>query len=189
MKSKKRGAVFAVVSLMMCVAVYLNWSYGKENNELVIGDMDTSKILGEAQYVDGVNQQNNDGEAENTGLFESDYFSEARLTRQQARDEAISILKETVESKNSTESAKEQASSQISLIAENAVKESRIENLVRAKGYDECIAIIDDDGISVVVSATVSGMTVEDAAKIKDIASSETKLKSDKIKIIETSKK
>lgn len=188
MNSKKRKIVFAIVTVMMCVAVYLNWSYGGNSDELIIADgLDTAKTLGEAQYVDSPNlvPENSDTDV---GLWESDYFSEARLTREQARASALTILKTTVESPESSQEAKDKASDTISSIAEDAVSESKIENLVKAKGYQDCVAIIGEEGISVIVSAGETDMTAADAAKIKDIASSETKLRGDKIKIIETDK-
>ena len=169
---KKRGAVLAVVSLMLCVAVYLNWSYSSGGDGLAIAG--SGKVLGEAKYVDGEVKNNERSENSQSGAEADDYFSKARLTRQQARDQAISILKQTSENEKSTESDRQQASAQITRLASDAVKESRVENLVKAKGYAECVE-------------SQTGITVSDAAKIKDIAASETLLGSEKIKIIEAS--
>jgi hypothetical protein len=30
---KKRGAIYSIIALMLCVAVYLNWSYSRGNAE------------------------------------------------------------------------------------------------------------------------------------------------------------
>ena len=35
---RKRGAVYGVIGLMLCVAVYLNWSYFQTPDELTIAD-------------------------------------------------------------------------------------------------------------------------------------------------------
>ena len=35
-KVRKRGAVYGVIGLMLCVAVYLNWSYVKTPDDLVV---------------------------------------------------------------------------------------------------------------------------------------------------------
>ena len=45
MKLWKRNAVVAAIVLFVCVAVYLNWSYHKDNNA------DAGKTLGEAALV------------------------------------------------------------------------------------------------------------------------------------------
>ena len=52
MKLWKRNAVVAAIVLFVCVAVYLNWSYHKDNNT------DAGKTLGEAALVGG--QQTSD---------------------------------------------------------------------------------------------------------------------------------
>ena len=186
MAIKRRGAVLSVAALMLCVAVYLNWSYGREaTDEFAVADgIDTAKTLGEAKYVDntGIVAVEETGETS-----PDDYFAAARLSRQQARDEAIRILRETTENDKATEEAKNEATSAITELAADAVREARIENLVMAKGYEECVAFINDGGISVIVPATEGGLTAEDAAKIKDIAAGETQLGAGEIKIVEAS--
>ena len=71
-------------------------------------------------------------------------------------------------------------------MAENAVKEARIESLVVAKGYKDCVAFINDDGVNVIVQKTEQGLQETDVAKIRDIVLSETDATADTIKIIET---
>ena len=71
-------------------------------------------------------------------------------------------------------------------MAENAVKEARIENLIVAKGYQECVAFMNDDGINVIVQKTKEGLQSADIAKIKDIVMDETTFAAEAIKIIET---
>jgi len=179
---KRRGAVFAVVALMMCVAVYLNWSYGKDAADYAVADgLDTAKTLGEAKYVDSQTPSEPGDAAEDAG-----YFFDARLTRQQARDEAIGILKQTAENEAVSADTRNEASEAITVMASNAVKEARIENLIKAKGYEDCVAFINDTGLSIIVSATETGLAAEDVAKIKDIAVGETSLSADLIKIVET---
>ena len=51
---KKRGAIYSVVALMLCVAVYLNWYYSK-GDPLEEGQQQADgKVLGESVLVDGV---------------------------------------------------------------------------------------------------------------------------------------
>ena len=47
--AKKKSAVYSVVALMLCMAVYLNWSYTKERPDPeynAAGEFEDSKILG-----------------------------------------------------------------------------------------------------------------------------------------------
>jgi len=191
MGAKKRGAVYSVIALMLCVAVYLNWNYSRTGEDLSVGGDATetgSKILGETILVDGESDDVKplENTAENTETGDSDYFSEARLSRQKARDEAVNILNTTVENENASEDAKAAANTDIQVMADNAMIESRIENLVVAKGYRECVVFINDTGVNVIISKLENGLSDTDAAKIKDIVIDEACVTADQIKIIET---
>ena len=192
---KKKGAIYSVIALMLCVAVYLNWSYNRGDDDFsAASNTDDSKILGQAQLVDGVAQTDEQGKTEdaqessgfNDGSSEDSYFAEARLSRQKARDEAVSILNVTVENESADEDAKAAATESIQVMAQTAMKESRIENLVIAKGYDECVVFINDNGVNVIVQKPENGLQQEDIARIRDIVISETGVSAEQIKIIET---
>lgn len=60
-------------------------------------------------------------------------LASSRLTRTQARDEAVSTLKELSESDTADQSAKDDAAAQISALADDTVAEANIESLIRAK--------------------------------------------------------
>ena len=174
---RKRGAVYGVIGLMLCVAVYLNWSYVKTPDDLVVaGQVDEE--LGQAA---GAETEPSAGSAASA----SDYFAQSRLSREQARDEAISILKETVESSTADDGAKEAASAKISALAENSVTEARVESLIKAKGYAEAVVLIGDDNLSLIVQPPTGGFAAADAATIKDIIVTETAFSADQIKIVE----
>lgn len=181
---KKRGAIYSVVALMLCVAVYLNWEYTGGN---VAGTDDAgNKVLGESILVD--NQTGSGANQEEKPDVETakDYFSQARLSRQKARDEAINILNGTVESESADETAKTAANTEIKLMADHARLESQIENLVIAKGYTDCVVFISDEGANVIVAKPEAGLQETDVARIKDIVVAEAAISPQSIKIIET---
>ena len=180
---KKRGAIYSVVALMLCVAVYLNWYYAKTGGDYgnATDYQADGKVLGESILVDKV-----DGEAQNQGSAKAgEYFSQARLSRQQARDEAVSILTKTAESETATQEARAAASTGIQVMADNAVVESRIENLVIAKGYEDCVAYMADGIIYVAVAAPAEGLQQTDAAVISDIVTSQSDYELTDVRIIE----
>lgn len=187
--TKKKGAVYSVVALMLCMAVYLNWSYNRGTSEEgfeTMEEFETSKMLGEAALVDG----NASGEVEQTadtlsGITE-DYFSEARLSRQQARDEAVSILNTTVENEAAGEEAVQQANAEIQVMAQSAMQESRIENRIIAKGYKDCVVFASDGSINVIISKLENGLQDSDVARITEIVIEETGVDPENITIIET---
>lgn len=188
MKLWKRNAIAAAVVLFVCGAVYLNWSYSQ--------DAVTGKNLGEAALVSGQNdpllkengEQKKEAAGEDgvtSGAEPGTYFSTARLNRQQARDNALSLLQEAAQDEKADKSAVDEANAAIQTMASYTMTEAQIENLVTAKGYQDCVAFLGDNSISVVVSAMENGMTDTDAARIGEIVMEQTGLKADQIKIIE----
>ena len=110
-KIKKRGAIYGVIALLLCVAVYLNWSYVDTPDELLVAeqtDPDSTETSGTAE--------------------DQDYFAASRLSREQARDEAVSTLKELSESETADQTAKDEAAAQISALAEDSVAEGNIKS-------------------------------------------------------------
>ena len=194
----KRNAVVAVMAVLVCSAVALNWKYtGQEAQDA------SGKLLGEAQLVSGQGadgekkedaspEEAKDGEpaedaaAEDEGAVYtgSDYFASARLTRQQARDNALSLLQEAAEQENADAAVANEASQGIQVLASYTLKEAQIENLVTAKGYTDCVAFMGDESVSVVVSTKSGELTAEDVAKITDITMTETGFPAGGIKIM-----
>lgn len=189
---KRRSAVYSVVALMLCMAVYLNWNYSKSRSDTQYskaGEFEDGKILGETKLVDEKQEEKaklTAKENPNITPVPSDYFSDARLARQKARDESVNILSQTVNNEKATEEAKGAAVSAMGLMAKNAEKEARIESLVVAKGYRQCVVFINDGGANVIVEKTNDGLKNTDLARIKEIVVEETALPSEQIKVIET---
>ena len=180
----KRNTVVATMVLLVCAAVALNWKYTGEQAADAVEETGT-KILGEATLVSGEEDGGEAGTDEEAVYTGGDYFASARLTRQQARDNAISLLQEAADQSGADAAVANEASEGIQVLAGYTMKEAQIENLVTAKGYTDCAAFLGEDSISVVVSAMENGMTDADAARIGEIVMEQTGLKADQIKIIE----
>lgn len=167
-KIKKRGAIYGVIALLLCVAVYLNWSYVDTPDELLAAD------------------QTNPDSTETSGTAEDkDYFAASRLSREQARDEAVSTLKELSESETADQTAKDDAAAQISALAEDSVTEANIESMIRAKGYEDAVVMIGDESVNVVVAPPEGGLQATDVTVIKDIVVAEAGVTAGQIKIVE----
>ena len=187
---RKRGAVYGVIGLMLCVAVYLNWSYFQSPSELMVAaqsDGEADKSVETSEHVYGeVTSVNADAKAEKTADEEKTsskstkstetegFFADARLKKQAARDEALSLLKDTLSSGEASESAKEEATQKISAIASNSVKETKIENLIVGKGFSDAVVMIEDGSITASVAGSNGALTETDVAKIADIIVGET---------------
>ncbi len=181
----KRNAVVATVLLFVCAAVYLNWRYaGNVADQTVNTSMqeqeDTTRVLGDVSLVGGEIVDASDVTVET-----SNYFDTARLSRQQSRDNALSLLREASAQENVDQAALDEANRAIQTLAGYSMLETQIENLVVAKGYADCVTFMGDNSVSVVVSAAEDGLQTEDVAKIMDIVLTETDYAADQVKIME----
>ena len=134
----KRNAVVAVMAVLVCGAAALNWQFTAKQGQAEVepqAEETGTKILGEATLVSGQEGETLEETAVYTG---SDYFASARLTRQQARDNALELLERAAEEENADTSVLNQASESIQVMAAQTLTESQIENLVTAKGYRDC---------------------------------------------------
>jgi len=193
MKSKifKRNAIILTVIAFVCVAVYLNWSYAGDSKDAAVSD-DTvlsGKDEGIAEesselYFNSADQTSREEELTVSSAI-SDYFATARLTRGQARDSAVTVLRETMETESISPQASEQALAEISALAEYTVAEAEIETLIKAKGFADCVVFLDEDSAIVAVPAPQEGLSSVSVSRITDIILSETGLSTTQIKIIE----
>lgn len=191
---KKKNAVAAMIVLFICVAVYLNWSYTRGIGLDDAVDVGSGKILGEAtltnQTEEGKDKEKVSGEEKKEAespkeTVSDDYFTNARLEKQKARDSALNTLKETTDKDNISQEARDKATASIETLATGAVAESRIETLVKAKGFADCVALINEESVNVIVKVPEGGLTASDSSKIRDIVVAETSVKPSQIKIVE----
>ena len=165
-----KSTVVVCAVLLIGLAVYLNykWFY------------DPLDAMG---YGDGNMDDNySDTSTEAGADTEDTYFTSTALNRQEARDEAIEVLKLVSEDEDATEQARAEAAGKISQIAIDIQNEANIESLVKAKGFDDCVAIISDGAVSVVVGA--ESLTAAEAAQILTIVYETTGISPSKISII-----
>lgn len=186
----KRQLVLAALVVALGAAVYLNWAVSG-NTQLPATDAVTSgRELGETLLVNASGSESGANSGENSSAVDTgasvagdDYFTSARLSREKARDESVEMLKKVVSGVSETDTAKQTAVSQANTIAQDIVKEMEIENLVKAKGFADCVAFLQNGECSVVVKTKSS--TQNDAIVIRDIVSDQTGISYDKIKIVE----
>ena len=112
----------------------------------------------------------------------TDYFAAVRLSRQEARDSAVSLLQEAMayDHKDASESG-----TKLDEIVETALCEAQIESLIIAKGYADCVAYIGENGISIAVATPEGGLKQEDVAVIADIVISQSDYTYSDIRVIE----
>ncbi|MBQ4274372.1 MAG: SpoIIIAH-like family protein [Clostridia bacterium] len=141
-KIGKRNIIIAFAVLLIGVAVLMNFI-------LFSGS-------GKDDGYDGYDQPSgsvSDDANKNDATDVSAYFSATQVSRQRARDEALEVLQAVVENVDATEAMKNEALAEIAVIADEIQKEANIESLITAKGFEACVAVINDDTASIVVKA------------------------------------
>lgn len=113
------------------------------------------------------------------------YFAASQLSRQKARDEAMEVLQSVIDNENADEDAKATALADIAQMAKDMESEANVETLVMSKGFAQCIAVISDKGISIVVDVPDTGLTAAQVAQINTIVYEQTGITPDKTVIIE----
>jgi hypothetical protein len=191
MNMGKRQLVLAALIVALGAAVYLNWQFSG-NNQLLATNAATSstsgRTLGEAQLVEGSavsgtgtpkSSSSSAASAVQTGA--DTYFTQAQLARRQARDSAVELVEKIVSDSQTGDAAKREAVDKAAVIAQNSIQETNIENLIKAKGFSDCLVFIQNGECSVVVKSKDSAQN--DAIIIKDIVAGQSGISYDKIKI------
>lgn len=182
-KKKKRKFLTSVTAFVLILGVGIvgNWYYQNSDVSSTIQpliDSATEKTLGKAELVDA--------QATTSVKAESDYFVNARMERQSARDSSLEKLQAIIESTEEKDEAKTIASENIARISNFISIENKIETLVCAKGVDNCIAIINEEGSR--VDVIVDAKTLDDTLimQIKDIATSQLDCGFENVSIIQS---
>lgn len=173
-KSKaKRNLIILGAVALIGGAIYLNWvlfaNSGKDN---VYNPSTDAGVVTEEPGTDVGNPDD-----------EESYFAMAQLNRENAYDSAYNTLLAVTTSANATEEAKEAAFNEITVLAQNKQAEANIETLIKAKGFEECVAVINDGHIDIVVKS--DGLAANQRAQIQEIVLKQADIAPTNITIIE----
>lgn len=161
----KKKIMLGCAVLLIGAAVYLNYAF----------------FLNDADLT---NNTNKDIVATNVEQDDStNFFAQTTLDRQKARDEALQVLQIVVDNEDALEESKNTALLQMSQIADDMQKESNIESLVCSKGFEECVAVINDGRCNVVVKC--DGLQANEISQIKEIIYEQADINPINVKIIE----
>lgn len=181
MKTWKKNLVAAAILVTVCTGIYVNWLYTEQNTaENLTDTLDFEKVMSDdTLLLTDIEEVSADAQI-NTA---TDYFAAVRLSRQQARDSAVSLLQEV--STGSDQTKAEESAAELEEIVQTALTEAQIESLIIAKGYTDCVAYMSSEGISVAVAAPEGGLKQEDVAVIADIVLTQSEYTLDDIRVVE----
>ncbi len=183
MKIWKKNLIAAAVLVTVCAGIYVNWLYTEEESVSSLSDtLDYEKVMSEDGLLltEDVAAITSGSEVSNTA---TDYFSAVRLSRQQARDNAVNMLQEAMTYSDSGKAA--ESALDLEDIVQTALSEAQIESLIIAKGYQDCVAYMTSEGISVAVSSPDGGLQSSDVAVIADVVMAQSDYGLKDIRVVE----
>ena len=186
MKVWKKNMVAAAVLVTVCAGIYVNWFYTEQAVTAQLEDtLDVEKVMSDDALV-----LSEDMEAISAGeevdTTASDYFAAVRLSRQQARDNAVNLLQEAMSYEDVETGSKDvESAMELEQIIQTALSEAQIESLIIAKGYADCVAYMSGEGISVAVASPEGGLQQADVAVIADIVMTQSDYSLEDIRVVE----
>jgi len=113
---------------------------------------------------------------------QADYFADSRIERERQRSQELERLREIASSASADAQVKKEANQRLLTLAQDAARESEVEHLVRARGYDDALAFVGNGALVVVIRARE--LTQLDVARISDIVTRLVGIKPDAMRII-----
>ncbi len=185
MKVWKKNMVAAAVLVTVCAGIYVNWLYTENNTTTGLVDtLDTEKVMSDDTLVLSEDMAAI-AAGEDVQTTATDYFAAVRLSRQQARDNAVNLLQEAMAYTGDTGTKEVESAMELEEIVQSALSEAQIESLIIAKGYADCVAYMSGEGISVAVASPEGGLQQEDVAVIADIVMTQSEYSLDDIRVVE----
>jgi stage III sporulation protein AH len=166
----RRNLIIIGSVLLVGVAICLNW------------------VLFAEPAKDGYDYNENAGAAGNE-LEDKDtsqvlaYFASTQVSRDRAREEALAVLQNVVDTSDAESAERTQALEDIATMAANIEAEANIEAMVMAKGFEQCVAIVNDGMCTVVVMS--DGLLPNQMSQINEIVYEQTGIKPVNVRYIE----
>lgn len=182
-KVNKKAVVAVGAVLILGAAVLLNFLLIPAENTNDDKGLDVAIDLSDVSAA----VAEKDSESASANSEESaDVFAEMTLSRKKARDEAKEVLTGVAESSTAIDSMKEEALSELQKLAEDIECEANIESLIMAKGFEECVAVVNGDTASVIVKT--DGLLDSEVAQISEIVFEQAGVHPNNLNIIESDK-
>ena len=199
-KFKKSEIAIYAISLMLVAAGYFNYStfnqkteetysedvgniseqYANVGDAVLVSNNETENVTDENTKTTTSSSETTETKTEN----ETDYYANAKLNRDTMYAEMISNYEKIINNQNASEAQKSIATQEITKInnTKNAIMIS--ENLIGTKGFNNCVILVNDGSVNVVVNVQ-GGLNKENVAKLQNIVSRELKVEIDNIHITE----
>ncbi len=173
---RKKHIIMTCLTLMLAVAVYINYATApispeKSQKKISVSEKGDTVSYGETEFVN----------AEADGA--SDYFAQARLDKMNNRDEAVQTLQMIIGGGDITEDEMVMNALDAVEVSKLIEAEGTIESLIKAQGFEDCVAYLDGESAKIVVRT--EGLDKAQAASIKEIILGEAEVSAENIRIFE----
>lgn len=141
----KKQIIMAALVAALGLAVFANWYYvgsGDKQDALTVGVHEDSQ-----EAISAANAQPIVQDTDTQGYFET-----ARLQKMNARDEAIEVLQNVIDSCDASSDAAKTAVQEMNTLNAGLLLETDLENMIKATVGGECICCVEENGIDVVIS-------------------------------------
>lgn len=169
----KKQIVIASLTVLLGAAVAVNFimSSGKKDDI----SRPSTQVSGSANYGDAAYvSDRSDGDA---------YFAQARLDKQQSRDEAAQVLAGMYQGGDMTKDELDVVAANAQNLSSLIESENKIETLLKAQGFADALCYLSGSGANIIVKT--NGLDAAGAAKIKSTLLSEVEVPGDNITIVE----
>lgn len=153
MNKKQAIIIVALLALIVCAGVLAT----KLNNPLYVNGGDNSSGKSTVSFNSNDSKDN-----------KSQFFEEAKLTRDHKNAETLQTLKTFIDDKNATKENRDDASKKYTDLAMNTNYESKIETTLKSKGYEDAICSIENNKVRLVVKIK-DKLTDKDTRDMKNV--------------------
>ncbi|KUG05020.1 stage iii sporulation protein ah [hydrocarbon metagenome] len=157
----------AIILLLSAVYVF------RDHDQNMIDASSPAPVQQEAD--NGIEKLLSEQEADN-------YFAEYRMERERIRSKQVETLKDIINQESSTQEAKDAAALRLVKISEDIEKEMKTESLIKSRGYEDCVVIIQAETTTVVILA--AALRVDQEEEIKKMVSRSVQCSDDSICIV-----
>ena len=190
----KNRVVLVAVSLMLVTASYWNYLNKSKLKIAQFGDatfvnsnvvesenMESEETI--ANVVENTITNKEQNQITNTNLeANSNYFTKLRMDREKMFSQMIDNYKSIMEDSNIGDEQKKEASNEIKNINKNQNSITTIENLLKGKGFEDAVVLINDNSTNVIIKSD-NELKKEQVAQIENIVSRELSIEIEKIHI------
>jgi stage III sporulation protein AH len=185
----KKHIILACLTLILGIAIYINYVFANPADNIVAEPTDAGIVAADVADIDNAGQTGSVNYGDSTFVMadgtadKTDYFSQVRTARMVSRDSAAEQLAMIIGGGDITDDETATYTMAAVNLSSLGEKETMIESLIIAQGFEDCVVYLSDDTANIVVKS--AGLLPAEAAQIKDILLAEVTVPAENIRIFE----